>query len=191
MEGSVLRELWGTVYATNSIYKILQCTSFTRALRAHITTAYIIGELVAKFSDSVENIESHTNIEGIKKAVKTSSMEAPPSTDKIIEIIKHKKIKIQRILEDFSKNLSTLSNLNEDEDLNAMKNLLSSAIQVLKQRSPTDELWFQYFNFILLAIRYIGAERSLIFIASGLKWTELTQARVPVFGRIINPLEKL
>ncbi|XP_053596983.1 uncharacterized protein LOC128668281 isoform X2 [Microplitis demolitor] len=171
MEGSVLRELWGTVYATNSIYKILQCTSFTRALRAHITTAYII--------------------EGIKKAVKTSSMEAPPSTDKIIEIIKHKKIKIQRILEDFSKNLSTLSNLNEDEDLNAMKNLLSSAIQVLKQRSPTDELWFQYFNFILLAIRYIGAERSLIFIASGLKWTELTQARVPVFGRIINPLEKL
>lgn len=159
MEGSGLRELWGTVYATNSIDKMLQCTSFARALRAHITTAHVIGELIAEFSESVENIESHTNIEGIKNNVETSSMEAPPSTDEIIEIIKNKKIKIQRILEDFSTNPPTLSNLNEDEDLNAMKNLLNSAIQVLKQRGPTAELWLQYFNFILLAIRYIEAER--------------------------------
>lgn len=66
MEGSGLRELWNTVYSSNSIDKIMQCTSFSRALRAHITTAHVIGELIAEFAESVENIESHGNIEGIK-----------------------------------------------------------------------------------------------------------------------------
>ncbi|GBP14351.1 hypothetical protein EVAR_92349_1 [Eumeta japonica] len=82
MEGSGLRELWNSVYATN----VHLCTSFARALRAHITTAHVIGELIAKFAGSVENIENHEHIEGIKSSVDPSSMEALPSTEEIIEI---------------------------------------------------------------------------------------------------------
>lgn len=159
MEGSGLKELWSTVYASNSVDKMLMCTSFARALRAHIATAHVIGELIAEFAESAENIVNHENIDGIKKSVEPSSMEASPSTDEIVEVIKHKKLKIQRMFSDFSRNPPTLDDINGDEDLTAMRNLLSSAIEVLKQRGPTAELWLQYFNFIMLAIRYIEAER--------------------------------
>lgn len=159
MEGSGLKELWGTVYATNSIDKMVSCTSFSRALRAHITTAHVIGELIAEFAESPENIVNNEDIEGIKKSVEPSSMEASPTTEEIMELIKHKKSKIQRMLKDFSRNPPTLDDINTDEDFIAMRNLLSSAIEVLKKRGPTAELWLQYFNFVMLAIRYIEAER--------------------------------
>lgn len=71
----------------------------------------------------------------------------------------HKKIKIQRMFHVVSRNPPTLDDINTDEDLIAMKNLLNGAIEVLKKRGPTAELWLQYFNFVMLAIRYIEAER--------------------------------
>lgn len=156
MEGSGLRELCSTVYATNSIDKMMQCISFCRVLRAHITTAHVIGELITEFAESVENIESHGNIEGIKQPVE-SSMEAPPSTDEVLEIIKPEKLKIQRTLNDLSNNPPSLREINDDEDFIAMRNLLCSGIETLKR--PTAELWIQYLNFISLALRYIETER--------------------------------
>ncbi|GBP85751.1 hypothetical protein EVAR_97247_1 [Eumeta japonica] len=159
MEGSGLNELWNTVYATNSIDKMMLCTSFARALRAHITTVHVIGELIAEFAESAQNIESHEHIDGIKMSVDPSSMEAPPSTEEVVEFIKCKKLKIQQTLNNFSRHPPTLHDINSDQDMIAMRNLLSSAIEVLKKRGPTAELWLQYFNFVMLAIRYIEAER--------------------------------
>ncbi|CAH0397047.1 unnamed protein product [Chilo suppressalis] len=114
----------------NSIDKMMQCTSFARALRAHITTAHVIGELIAEFAESAKNIESHTNIEGIKKKpVDASSMAVAPTTEEIIDIINLKKLRIKRTLEDLSRNPPSLREINDDEDFTAMRNLLSSAVE--------------------------------------------------------------
>ncbi|GBP42632.1 hypothetical protein EVAR_87183_1 [Eumeta japonica] len=166
MEGSGLKELWGTVYATNSIDKMFLCTSFARALRAHITTAHVIGELIAEFAESPDNIINHENIDGIKKTVEPSSIEASPTTADILEMIEHKKLKIQLMLRDFTRNPPTLDDINTDEDFISMRNLFSSAVGVLKNRGPTAELWLQYFDFVMLAIRTEKAWAGI--------WTDMT-----------------
>lgn len=73
-------------------------------------------------------------------------MEAPPSTDEVLEIIKLKKFKIQKTLNDLSNNPPSLREINDDEDFIAMRNLLSSGTETLKGRGPTAELWIQYLN---------------------------------------------
>ncbi|CAD6204170.1 GSCOCG00009898001-RA-CDS, partial [Cotesia congregata] len=47
MGGSGIKELFATVFATNSVDKILNCTTYSRAVRAHILAATAIGELIA------------------------------------------------------------------------------------------------------------------------------------------------
>lgn len=104
------------------------CTFFARALRAHITTAHVIGELVAEFAESAENIVNHESVDEIKERVDPSSMEASPTTDKITEFIKQKKLKVKQMLNDFSRNPLTLHDINSNNDLIAIRNVFSSAI---------------------------------------------------------------
>ncbi|KAG5886452.1 hypothetical protein JTB14_012864 [Gonioctena quinquepunctata] len=76
MEGSGIFELFCTVFAQNSVDKMLLCTAYSRAIRAHMLAMNAIGEIIAEFAESSENIESHKNIEHIKES---RPLEAPPS----------------------------------------------------------------------------------------------------------------
>ncbi|KAG5868772.1 hypothetical protein JTB14_024590 [Gonioctena quinquepunctata] len=76
MEGSGIFELFCTVFAQNLVDKMLSCTAYSRAIRAHMLAMNAIGEIIAEFAESSENIESHKNIEHIKES---RPLEAPPS----------------------------------------------------------------------------------------------------------------
>ncbi|CAH0731059.1 unnamed protein product, partial [Brenthis ino] len=75
MESSDIFELFCTVFAQNSVDKMLSCTAYSRAIRAHMLAMNAIEEIIAEFAESSENIESHKNIEHIKES---RPLEAPP-----------------------------------------------------------------------------------------------------------------
>lgn len=157
MGGSGIKELFTTVFAANSVDKILNCTAYSRTVRAHILAATAIGELIANAAESNENISSHTNITGIKSS---EARRAPLSIMSVQRIITEKKKKLSTLLQDFKDNPPSLDSINEDDDCRAMFNLFSSALEILKSRGPTAELWLQYFHMVMIAIQFIEAERN-------------------------------
>lgn len=46
-----------------------------------------------------------------------------------------------------------------NDDAVALLNLFSSAITTLQRKSPTAELWLQYFSAIIVALQFIEAVR--------------------------------
>lgn len=157
MGGSGIKELFGTVFATNSVDKLLNCTAYSRAIRAHILAATAISELIVKTAESEENINSHTSITGIKSY---DPRRAPPSTMSVLRIINEKKSKLSSLLQDFKENPPSLNSINENDDCKAMFSLFTSALETLKSRGPTAELWVQYFHMVMIAIQFIEAERN-------------------------------
>ncbi|GBP33878.1 hypothetical protein EVAR_20989_1 [Eumeta japonica] len=133
MDGSGIKVLFVTVFATNSVDKMLNCTTYSRAIRAHILAATAIGELIAKTAESEENINKHSNISGIKTF---DPCRAPPSMMSVQRIINKKKSQLSTLLNDFKDNPPSLDSINENDDCRAMFNLFSSALETLKSRGP-------------------------------------------------------
>ncbi|CAH0403847.1 unnamed protein product [Chilo suppressalis] len=156
MEGSGIFELFCTVFAQNSVDKMLSCTAYSRAIRAHMLAMNAIGEIIAEFAESSENVDSHENIEYIKES---RPLEAPPSFMSISRQIEEKKVTISNLFADLKNYSPTLDQVYDTEDAVALLNLFVSATTTLQRKSPTAELWLQYFNCIIVALRFIEAER--------------------------------
>lgn len=156
MEGSGIFELFCTVFAQNSVDKMLSCTVYSRAIRAHMLAMTAIGEIIAEFAESSENIESHKNIEHIKES---RPLEAPPSFISISRQIQNKKLTISNLFADLKNYPPTLDQVYETDDAVAMLKLFISATTILQRKSPTAELWLQYFNSVIVALQFIEAER--------------------------------
>lgn len=156
MEGSGIFELFCTVFAQNSVDKMLSCTAYSRAIRAHMLAVNAIGEIIAEFAESPENLNSHENIEHVKEC---RPMEAPPSLISISRKIEEKKLTISNLFADLKNYPPSIDEVNSNEDVVAMLKLFTSAITTLQRKSPTAELWLQYFTDIIVALQFIEAER--------------------------------
>ncbi|XP_044597979.1 uncharacterized protein LOC123274438, partial [Cotesia glomerata] len=156
MEGSGIFELFCTVFAQNSVDKMLSCTAYSRAIRAHMLAMTAIGEIIAEFAESSENIESHKYIEHIKES---RPLEAPPSFISISRQIQNRKLTISNLFADLKNYPPTLDQVYETDDAVAMLKLFISATTTLQRKSPTAELWLQYFNSVIVALQFIEAER--------------------------------
>lgn len=146
LEGSGIFELYCTVFTQHSVDKMLSCTAYSRAIRAHMLAANAIGEIIAEFSESKENIHSHENIEYIKVS---GPLTAPPSLISISRIIEEKKRPISNLFADFNNYPPSLDVVYNTEDTVALLKLLESGINSLKCKCPTAELWLQYFNTVI------------------------------------------
>lgn len=126
MVGSGIKELFSTVFATNSVDKILTCTAYSRAIRAHILAASAIAELVASTVKSEENFTNHCSITGIK-TYDPSRDEPPTSTVK--QIIDEKENKIKSLLLNFKDNPPDINSINEDDNCKAMLHLFEMRVR--------------------------------------------------------------
>lgn len=157
MDGSGIKELFTTVFAANSVDKLLNCTAYSRAIRAHILAATAIGELIAKSAESEENIQKNKSIPGIKIF---DPRRAELSTMSVQRIIDKKKDKLLTLLQNFKNNPPSLDSINDNDDCKAMFHLFSSALETLKLRGPTAQLWLQYLHMVIIAVQFIDAERN-------------------------------
>lgn len=156
MEGSGIFELFCTVFAQNSVDKMLSCTAYSRAIRAHMLAINAIGKMITEFAETPENLNSHKSIEYIKES---RPMEAPPSLISISRKIEEKKLTISNLFADLQNYPPSIDQVCDSEDAVALLKLFVSAINTLQHRSPTAELWLQYFNCVIVALQFIEAER--------------------------------
>lgn len=59
MNGSGLEDLWATIYASDSVKKMITGHAYARALRAHILTFTALGSLICKTIDTSPDINDH------------------------------------------------------------------------------------------------------------------------------------
>ncbi|CAI6347499.1 unnamed protein product [Macrosiphum euphorbiae] len=57
MAGSGLKELWNTIYAANSIEKMITGHAYSRAVRAHMLTQVCLGKLILDELDLTEEFK--------------------------------------------------------------------------------------------------------------------------------------
>lgn len=156
MEGSGIFELFCTAFAQNSIDKMLSCTAYSRAIRAHMLAMNAIGQLIVEFAESAENINSHQYIEQVKEY---EALEAPPPLMSITADIEDKKRTISNLFADLKNYPSSIDDVYSCNDAEALLKLLVSAIESLQRKSQTAQLWLQYFNCVTVALQFIEAER--------------------------------
>lgn len=131
MEGSGLEDIWGTVYAAESVKNMMSGKAFSRALRAHILTYTAIGTYLYKhMADELS----------------------------LIDLKKYDTF-VRQQLTDWNENPPSYNFCQHDVTLNEMSEVFLSQLNLLKSNGPTAKLFVQYFEMVTIALQFIEAER--------------------------------
>ncbi|XP_074034537.1 uncharacterized protein [Leptinotarsa decemlineata] len=130
MDGSGLEDIWGTVYASESVKNMMTGKSFSRAIRAHMLTYTSIGKYFYKYMADELSLFDRNKYETFVRLQLTHWNENPPSYN-------------------FCQNDITLKEMTE---------VFLYKLNSLKSNGPTAKLFIQYFEMVTIALQFIEAE---------------------------------